>query len=356
MIMSSNRAPSLGKFAELVASATNWLNNDAKKNTSYYLNRNAQKLEEDVLKALRASSQGTDFANSIEKISGQKFPDIVAGKFYGVEVKSSKDDKWLSLGGSANESTRVDNVGRVFLIFGKLVEPVEFRSRPYEACLSEVVATHYPRYKINMNLKNGETIFDKMNTTYDALRTLDNPVGEIVKYYKGQLKPGESLWWIDSSSTEEENVTASMTVRLWSTLSEREKQGFTTSLYTLFPEILSTTSNKKYGRAVLWLASRHGVVDAAFRDKFSAGGKVTIVTQSGAFENLPQVFSHIQSSALEIQVLLNSTHKRLLSEMWGVSTIESDRLLQWIDLVAMNHQAEKYNCAEVLKAIFEMSI
>ncbi|MGL5972944.1 MAG: hypothetical protein ACRCZK_04460 [Oscillospiraceae bacterium] len=29
----------------------------------------------------------------------------MSGNYYGIEVKSSKDDKWIKLGGSVNEST-----------------------------------------------------------------------------------------------------------------------------------------------------------------------------------------------------------------------------------------------------------
>ena len=354
MIISNNRDPNLKEFQDLVNIATLRLNDDAKSRAKYYVTRNAQLLEDDVLDFLDYAAKGTKFENTIEKISGQKFPDIVAAKYYGVEVKSSKDEKWTSLGGSVNESTRVEDVEHILLIFGKLVNPVEFRSRPYEDCLSEIVATHYPRYKINMNLNEGETIFDKMNIPYDQIRNSENPVGKIVNYYKTQLKEGESLWWIDNATTAEENVTASMKVRLWSSLSKKEKITFTTSLYTLFPDMLSTANNKKYGNAVLWLASRHGIVDPSFRDKFSAGGQATIITANGIFENLPKVFEHIQNFATDICLLLNSTSTEILLENWKASRIESDRLSQWIGLVSEKHLSDKYNITEILKSIFNI--
>ncbi len=184
MIISTNKEPGFDEFKELIDTVTSRLNEDAAKRASYYLERKAQLLEDDVLAFLKEAAKGTKFAGTIEKISGQRFPDIVAGKYYGVEVKSSRDENWTTLGGSVNESTRVENVERIFLTLGRLVEPIEFRSRPYEECLSDVVVTHYPRYKINMNLKSGETIFDKMGTTYDELRLSDNPIGRIVDYTK----------------------------------------------------------------------------------------------------------------------------------------------------------------------------
>ncbi|MCL2842905.1 MAG: hypothetical protein FWE28_05480 [Oscillospiraceae bacterium] len=352
MIISNNREPSLGEFQALVDTATLRLNDDAKHKTPYYITRGAQKLEDDVYDFLNNSAVGTKFEGTIKKVSGQRFPDIVAAKYYGVEVKSSKDEKWTSLGGSVNESTRVDGVERIFLTFGKLVSPVEFRSRPYEDCLSEIVATHYPRYKIDMKLGESETIFDKMNTSYDDLRNAENPIGEVVKYYKSQLKDGESLWWIDTTDSEV-NATASMKVRLWSSLQNEERLQLKASLFALFPDILSTISSKKYSRAVLWLASHHGIVDSSFRDNFSAGGKVTLFAKNEMFERLPQVFGHIQELMVDIRLLINSMPTEVLAESWKVNKIDSDRISQWINLVAEKHQSKDYDSAQILKSIFE---
>jgi len=89
--------------------ATSWLNEDAAKNSAYYLKRNGTILEEDVIKSMIAHAENTPFKGTIERVSGQKFPDIVAGGYFGVEVKSSKD-KWTSISGSVNESTRVKGI------------------------------------------------------------------------------------------------------------------------------------------------------------------------------------------------------------------------------------------------------
>ena len=121
MIISQNKKPTLSEFSSLVNKATLALNASAQHNVNYFLTRNAQKLEDDVLAALSVSAKGTAFEDSIVKVSGQRFPDIVAGKYYGVEVKSSKDVNWTTLGGSINESTRIEDVERIFLTFGKLV-------------------------------------------------------------------------------------------------------------------------------------------------------------------------------------------------------------------------------------------
>ena len=70
------------------------------------------------------------------------------------------------------------------LVIGKLGgNPLVFRCRPYQEVLSDIAVTLSPRYLINMELQDGETIFDKMNTTYDKFRTTENNIAKVWEYY-----------------------------------------------------------------------------------------------------------------------------------------------------------------------------
>ena len=144
MIISSNRKASLEEFSLFLNNTNLFLNELAKNNNDYFLDKNAQKLEIEVFKALVKCSKNTIFENSIELVSSKYFPDIVINKYYGVEVKSSQKD-FKTLGGSILESTRKEDIERIFLVFGKLKTPVEFKARAYEECLYDVAVTHYPR-------------------------------------------------------------------------------------------------------------------------------------------------------------------------------------------------------------------
>lgn len=332
MIISQNKKPTLSEFSSLVNKATLALNASAQHNVNYFLTRNAQKLEDDVLAALSVSAKGTAFEDSIVKVSGQRFPDIVAGKYYGVEVKSSKDVNWTTLGGSINESTRIEDVERIFLTFGKLVNPVEFRSRPYEDCLSEVIVTHYPRYKIDMTLKRGETIFDKMNISYDELRNRENPVRDVIRYYKEHLKKGERLWWMeDSEPTEERIVETSAKVRLWKTLDIAEKQKFIECGYAFFPEILGA-SQDKYDNLSLWLVSKYGIVSTSMRDSFSAGGQV-YMSVNGVSQLVSRSIFNLFENYKSIKKRILSTPEDTLMDVWNVSSIKANRIAQWVELL-----------------------
>ena len=352
MIISINRYPSLAEFESLVSAATIALNNDAAYRSAYYLTRNGHLLEEDVVNTLKATSVGSPFEGTIHRISGQKFPDIVAAKYYDVEVKSSKDEKWQSLGGSVNESTRIEDVERIFLTFGKLVNPVEFRSRPYEECLSDVVVTHYPRYKIDMKLNDNETIFKKMNMTYDNLRLASDPVGSIVDFYKSKLGKGESLWWTGSATQDDPAEVAPMTVRLWNALTLSEKQRLNIIGFAYFPELLSNSS-RKYERFSLWLATSHGVVNTSTRDSFSAGGQGTIVTSSARYDDLPRAFIKIYENHVDISKIILEANESVLRETWRVGILVEDRVGQWIDCVCKLRELENHDTRLVLESIFD---
>ena len=108
------------------------------------------------------------------------------------------------------------------MTFGKLGGQVQFLSRPYEECLYDIKATHMPRYVIDMKLKPGHTIFDKMGIPYDTLRQMKDPVRRVSEYYRSNLKPGESLWWIGGAED------SPSVIRPWDALSILEKRTLVT--------------------------------------------------------------------------------------------------------------------------------
>lgn len=351
MIISENRKPPLDEFRLLMKNTDALLNSDASTKEKYYSTRNGLQLETDVFDALCESAKNTSFENTIQLVSGASFPDIVANRFYGVEVKSTNKNHWKSIGSSILESTRDQNVERIFLTFGKLGSPVKFMSRPYEECLSGISVTHYPRYQIDMELGAGETIFDKMGIPYDELRKMENPVAPVSKYYKSKLKDGESLWWASDGDIEENVVP--VTVRLWSSLTAEQKSYYTAKGYALFLEIFAHSNSKKYQRYALWLATNCGIVNTNIRDQFSAGGQFDVITGDGVFEKMPAVVE--KNIDLIIQTILE-TPETTLMEYWDVSEIEPNRIDQWCKIVSITADP-KIGYAKtyaLLRAIFHL--
>jgi len=298
-------------------------------------------------------AKGTPFEGTIDLVSGQRFPDIVANKYFGVEVKSTTQNHWETTGNSVLESTRVEGVERIFLLFGKLASPVEFRYRPYEECLSEVVVTHYPRYLIDMTLGKGDTIFDKIHMPYDELRKLENPIKPIIDYYRSQLKEGEELWWIDTSS-DSESPTSSIKVRLWNTLSPEEKNSIRTKAMVLFPEIFGG-SPKKYNNLSLWLVSQFGIASPSLRDTFTAGGRCDIAIGNRVYKYVPKIYEHVVNFSNAIKETLITTDVVELARKWGVKDLHEDKKISaWVDIVSYFsvHKADSYDARPLLCQVF----
>lgn len=329
MIISANSEPNRKEFNVLLNSTITELNSHAKKSAKTISILAGNKLEPYVRDVMTDLAIGTAFENSIELIGGQKFPDIVAKKYYGIEVKTTTQDHWKTTGNSVLEGTRVENVERIFMLFAKLASPIEFRCRPYEEVLSEVVVTHSPRYLIDMNLELGKTIFDKIKMPYDTLRKKENPIRPIVDYYKSKLKPGEDLWWMDTENSKASNFV----IKIWNNLSTREKQELKNKAMVYFPELFSN-SNDKFGRLAIWLVTREGIVCPNVRDLFTAGGKANRLVGKKMYKNIPRIFLNLFDNFDFIIETILQTSSIELSEYWGIKTNDKKKISDWIEIVS----------------------
>jgi len=351
MIISNNYQAEEKQFQSLVEQATNKLNADAKSRPEYYQTRSGVKLEDDVFEFLNLVAKGTPFENTILKISGHRFPDIVAKKYYGVEVKTTTGKAWTSTGSSIVESTRVENVERIFLLFGKLSEPIAFKVKPYEDCLSDIVVTHSPRYKIDMKLLKNETIFEKMNVDYDSFRKNEHSINLVKEYYKQTLKPGQNLWWVDSEPIDEQSV--SPIVKMWNTLDVAEKTALQVKGFCWFPEIFSRR-NTKYNQFALWLVTQRGVVATSLRDVFTAGGRMDIQTPNTIWENQPQIFFKMAELKEEITEELSNASADWVKEFWELDLNDKgSRLDVWIELIVNQIPDNKIEVTKMLDDIFK---
>lgn len=348
MIISVNSDPNRNEFNNLLSSTIEELNIHAKKSSKKIATLIGRNLEPYIKDVMTDLAIGTVFENSIELIGGQKFPDIIAKKYYGIEVKTTTQNHWKTTGNSVLESTRVDDVERVFMLFAKLVSPIEFRCRPYEEVLSEVVVTHSPRYLIDMNLEQGKTIFDKIKIPYDTLRKKENPIRPIVDYYKSKLKPGEELWWMDAENT---SNASNIVIRIWNNLSLKEKQKLKNRAMVYFPELFGN-SNDKFGRLAIWLITREAVVCPNVRDLFTAGGKSDYVFGKKVYQKIPRIFLNLFDNIHNIVEIIMETSAIELSEYWEIKTTEKNKLFDWIDLTTKHskkiHDAKHLNIKQIL--------
>lgn len=281
-----------------------------------------------VFEQMREASKGTDFEGTVKQTGAHAFPDIIANKFFGVEVKMTLSDHWSSTGNSVLESSRIEDVERIFIMFGKFGGKLDIRYRLYQECLPEVSVTHSPRYRINMDLPVGKSIFDKIGIDYDTLRKDQNSIKKIKDYYRSQLKEGEELWWIDQDG---DDKAVSPIIKPFRGLSDKEKENFIVEAMILFPEMFGNSSTK-FERAAAYLIAEYNAVSANLRDLFTAGGQIKLKIK-GKSVLVPQLAYRLHSRAKAIKKKIDAVDTETLRFYWRSDKLEKDRLSQWKKLL-----------------------
>lgn len=324
-------------FDKLMAKTERCLNDFSRSNPSYFVGMSPSKLEVESCEVIRNACFDTPFnPDNVLLVSGHAFPDIIAERYYGVEVKSTKADHWTSTGSSIVESTRNEFVENIYMLFGKLGgKPPEFKCRPYSEVLYDIAVTHSPRYLINMELPEGKTIFDKMNTTYDDFRNSEDNIAKVRNYYKKKAKRGQEMpWWI---SSEDDEKPVNFTLRLWSSVNADERKVLISYCLILFPEIWKPDANSrtKYNQASLWLCSFAQVVFPNIRDAFTAGGKVALENGRHLSTRYPKVYKTIIEHLPIIKVLLERPSRETIELVteFNPSLLKGNNLYQtWVQI------------------------
>lgn len=335
-------------FVELMKDTENILNTDAHENPTKYKSLTSSTLEPCALEKIKLACASSPFdADEVILVSGQKFPDIVAEKYYGIEVKSTKGNHWTSTGSSIVETTRIENVDDIFMLFGKLGGDIpQFKCRPYQDVLYDIAVTHSPRYLINMELNKNDTIFSKMGTTYDKFRTSPDSISEVRKYYREQKAKDQDLqempWWITSENIE---TSQSFNIRLWNSLNKEEKDELKIKCMILFPNALNPARNQtKYNNPALWLCSYRQVINPNIRDLYSAGGQITHVNGKQLERPVAQVFNIIVEYADDIKATLRHPSKemRMLISDYNPALLKKDDMYEaWLDICCEFAKANK---------------
>ena len=351
MIYSKNGNEEKAAFENLLRQSRQKLLATDDKDPKRFLGINPVEFEEEVFYALSEVAKGTEFEGSIRWVAGFKFPDIVARKFYGVEVKTTRQNHWKTVGNSVLESTRIEKVERIYLCFAKLVRPFELKYRLYQDCLSDIAVTHSPRYLIDMSLERGASIFDKIGIAYDELRTRQNPIKPFVEYYRSQAKNGEEPWWMDNES-ERETLPGPM-VKAWSNMAKNEQNRLRNEAMVRFPEIFGN-ENTKYQNLAAWLAASHGVVDSSLRDRFSAGGKVEIKIGNKRYQNLPRIFHHLKVNLHSIAEAVEKLPSDEAKHFWKLAVEPADhqKIEVWSNGIASHAGKNSGKISEFLKNLF----
>lgn len=333
-------------FVEFMSLSQKCYNEHSISEPKRYANRNAQEIEKDTVQILEEVKPKTAFENSkIELKSGHFFPDIIAGNHYGIEVKTTKEDKWTSLGNSIFEGVSNNDIRNIYIMFGNLGSvPPQFRFRPYQDCLKNIAVTHSPRYMIDMEIADGKekNIFQKMNTTYECYKEMPDieKIALMRAHYLKQSKRGdyEMPWWMG----ETEGITK---LSFFSEAKPYEKKEMISRALILFPSLFHNRADRnKYKPLALWLCTRYGRLLYNVRDEFSGSGQLQCVNGKKLKTPYPQIAKTVLDYRSYIKKLLLNPDKELMidiSEMWDFPYQKNNLYASWIDMVAKEFKNNK---------------
>lgn len=328
-------------FAELTQRAKGLLNDKAILDSSFCKKVSPFEVERITESAFKEVCFPPFDDKDIKLVSGHVFPDIIAGNNYGVEVKTSATGGWKSTGSSIVESTRAEDVKKIYMLFANLSgEHAEFECKPYEQCLSGIAVTHSPRYLIDM--KGGETIFDKIDTPYDYFRSMKETekIALVRQYYiRKARKEGkvEMPWWMGEATQ--------VNLSFYNDQSTAIKEDITTRSLILFPELLyGDNTSIGYKKTALWLCNRYSLLCYNMRDAFSAGGKITSINGKKLPTSYPKIVGKILHYRERIEALLKHPDYSILAdidEYWDFEYDKDNLYEAWISIVVKQYASSE---------------
>ena len=247
-------------------------------------------------------------------------PDMRANGF-GVEVKTTTKDSWLSVGNSVFEGMRDPNVKQIYIVFGKMGGLPSVRWGRYEDRITHVRISHAPRFVLEMDRE--ASIFAKMAISYEDFAKLsaDSKMDHIRRYSRARLAPGERLWWLE----DENSQGVPLKVELYMRLSKAKKAVLRAEGALLFPQIVQGGRvQDKYVDVAFFFLTYNNVFCPQTRDLYSAGSAAG-PARGG---------NYVQRALHNIQKEMLSAAERLPSELfveyWGADVEPQNRINEWL--------------------------
>jgi hypothetical protein len=173
-----------------------------------------------------------------------------------------------------------------------------------------------------MEIDSKNTIFSKMNTTYEEFRHQEFPIKFLKDYYRKNSSKGEYIWWID------QDKTSPLQIKFFNTLSQNEQLNHKLNGLIMFPEMFSNMPTK-FNLFMLYLLNEHSIVCPNIRDLFTAGGQVTYNGKSKIFSEIPRIFNLIINNKL---TFINCYNNYLITPDFNDT---KNTLQAWIDKVSV---------------------
>lgn len=307
------------EFEGLLDKAVIRLNADVRGSTKYHKPDDFEQRVFDVLREVAAESGSIDIKPTFHP---HAFPDIRANGF-GVEVKTTNKDSWLSVGNSVFEGMRDPSVKRIYVMFGKMGGAVAVRWGRYEERITHVRISHAPRFVLEMDRDSPLFQQSSMGVSYDEFCGLPpgEKMGHIRTYSRGRLKPGERLWWLEDENSQGINLE----IQLYMKLSKEKKIELRAEGAILFPQICGGGRVKdKYNDVAFFFLKYHNVFCPQTRDLYSAG---SVAGSARGGNYLLRALQNIEPQMVEAAKRLPVA---LFEEYWGEAVAPEDRLTEWL--------------------------
>jgi len=304
------------QFAVLLDKVAAQLGDEVRQSNKYHGPAEFQQRVFDVLEAIAA---GGDI-HVKPTFHPHAFPDIHANGF-GLEVKTTTKDSWLSVGNSVFEGMRDPAVKDIYVMFGKMGGMPSVMWGRYEDRITHVRISHAPRFVLEMD--RDSSLFGKMKISYDDFAKLD-PHGKmkhVRDYSRGRLKPGERLWWLE----DQDSPGKPLEVKLYMSLSAKEKVKLRAEGALLFPQIVAEGRVKdKYTEVAFFFLRYHNVFCPQTRDLFSAG---SVAGKERGGNYLQRSLKNIEAA---MRLAAETLPDDIIEEYWGERVEPKDRIKHWL--------------------------
>lgn len=234
-------------------------------------------------------------------------------------------------------------------VFCAKQKPFEIKYRPFEDCVEDVAVTHSPRYMLDMDVAQNNSLFKKLGKSYDEIRRMTNPFDAFKSYMleskRNRKEDGDDsgLWWFSPSASEyskqdlaEEKFASNLVnvrLKFWKDLLPEIKESIKVEMLVASPSIVEG----KYEYACQWLLQQKGVICPSFRDNFSAGGQVVVYGV-----RVPKIIGKIFDWKKEIATMFNAKE------------FSRDSFCHWeqrLNAISKFHDKEKSVLRKILKEI-----
>jgi hypothetical protein len=307
------------EFEALLDQAVIRLNNDVRASTKYHKPDDFEQRVFDVLRELSTASGSIDIKPTFHP---HAFPDIRANGF-GVEVKTTVKDSWLSVGNSIFEGMRDPSVKLIYVVFGKMGGAVAVRWGRYEERITHVRISHAPRFVLEMDRDSPLFQQASMGISYEDFCGLPpgDKMGHVRNYSRNRLKPGEQLWWLE----DENSPGMPLEVTLYMKLPAAKKIELRAEGAILFPQICGGSRVKdKYNLVAFFFLKYHNVFCPQTRDLYSAG------SVAGKARGGNYLLRSLQNIEAAMRVAALRLDGALFEEYWGEAIAPDQRIKEWL--------------------------